>query len=367
MAERGKRKQQGDSGPAAKIAKITAVIAALTGLVTAIVHFRDSIPWLTPVASIDVTPSLNGLAVGDVIQVVATVKDASGAALGKTASWSSANAGVAAVESDGMVTAKGPGETDIVASIGVIKGVILATVRRVNVASVDVFPAATTLEVGQRLKFDATPYDSDGNPLLGRPVRWSSENNSVAAVDETSGEATGKSVGVVKVTAESEGKLNAALVTVIAAAASTGAGGEKPKPAPAGAAAVKPPILPGRAPAGAETPRRIGPLPAMPALMAVGLTQKITIRGGVKTGDCPARIRVLLGKTLVALESDPQEVSGLPAGDLDYNLHGTVSCARQSPATVDGHGTISVENQQSYRCHWRRAGPKTYLISLESE
>ncbi len=111
--------QRGNSGPAAKIAKITAIIVALTGLVTAIVHFRDSIPWLTPVATIEVTPSPINLDVGDRIQTVATAKDSKGNALGKKASWSSSNPGVAEVEVDGNVTAKGPGETTVVASIGV--------------------------------------------------------------------------------------------------------------------------------------------------------------------------------------------------------------------------------------------------------
>src|SRR5947208_12601863 len=121
-------KQHGDSGPAAKFAKITAIIVALTGLMTAIVHFRDSIPRLTPVATIEVTPSPINLDVGDRIQMVATVKDSKGSALGKKASWSSANPSVAEVENDGFVTAKGPGETTIAASIGFIKGVALAHV-----------------------------------------------------------------------------------------------------------------------------------------------------------------------------------------------------------------------------------------------
>ena len=225
MAKQGSGKQRGDSGPAAKIAKITAIIVALTGLVTAIVHFRDSIPWLTPVATIEVTPSPINLDVGDRIQTVATAKDSKGNALGKKASWSSSNPGVAEVEVDGNLTAKGPGETTVVASMGFIKGVALAHVRHVTVASVEVFPPATTLEVDGHLKFDATPYDSDGNYLLGRPVRWSSENSSVAAAEESSGDVTGRSVAAVKVTADCEGKLNVALVTVSAKAVSTGASG----------------------------------------------------------------------------------------------------------------------------------------------
>jgi Big-like domain-containing protein len=381
MPEQGNGKRDGDSGPAAKIAKITAIIVALTGLVTALVHFRDSIPWLTPVATIEVAPNPINLDVGDRIQIVATVKDSKGIALGKKTSWSSANPGVAEVESSGIVTAKGPGETTIVASIGSIKGVTLAHVRHVNVASVEVFPPATTLEVNDRLKFDATPYDGDGNSLLGRPVRWSSENNSVASAEESSGEVTGKSVGAVRVTAESEGKFNAALVTVNAKPPSTGAGGgnAQPAPPPPKVALAVPPaegtrrgteqgrVFRDRVPAAAERRRQEPPPSAAPGTIALAMTQRIAIRGGVKTGDCPATIRVLLGKTLVALESDPQEVLGLPGGDLTYNLHGTVSCARQSLAAVDGHGTISVANQKSYRCHWRRTGAKNYVISLESE
>ena len=61
--------------------------------------------------------------VGDRIQTVATAKDSKGNALGKKASWSSSNPGVAEVEVDGNLTAKGPGETTVVASMGFIKGV----------------------------------------------------------------------------------------------------------------------------------------------------------------------------------------------------------------------------------------------------
>ena len=153
--------------------------------------------------------------VGDRIQTVATVKDSKGNALGKKASWSSSNPGVAEVEVDGNLTAKGPGETTVVASMGFIKGVVLAHVRHVTVASVEVFPPATTLEVDGHLKFDATPHDSDGNSLLGRPVRWSSENSSVAAAEESSGDVTGRSVAAVKVTAVVPVRLVPVIVTFV--------------------------------------------------------------------------------------------------------------------------------------------------------
>ncbi len=53
-----------NSGLARKIGIITGIVVALTGLMTAVVRFRDSIPWLTPVNTIELTPNPVNLAVG---------------------------------------------------------------------------------------------------------------------------------------------------------------------------------------------------------------------------------------------------------------------------------------------------------------
>jgi Bacterial Ig-like domain (group 2) len=355
MPQKGRVAPASNSGLAGKITKITAIVVALTGLLTAIVHFRDSIPWLTPVATINVTPSPVNLDLGDKFQILATVKDSKENPLGKKVTWSSANPSVAAVANDGIVTASGVGETTIMASIGPVRGATLVHVRRVTVASVEVFPPTTTLQVADHVRFDGTPYDADGNALPGRLVRWASENNSVASVDQTSGDVTGRSVGHIKVTAESEGKFNAAPVTVI------------PKPRHEGASeAHDQPSVPDREASNAKPPQPSPDLPT-PQTPAPVIAQKIAIRGGGKTGDCPAAVRILLGNSLVVLKSDPQEVFGVPSGNLSYSLHGTVSCPRQSIAVVDGHGTLTVGNQENYRCRWQRVGPRNYLISLESE
>ncbi len=187
----------GESWLSKKIVAITAIVGALTGLVTALVHFRDSIPWLTPVNTIELTPNPVNLAIGDKFQVIATVRDANKNPLGKKVNWSIANPALVQVDSDGIVTGNAAGETSITASIGFVKGLAPVHVRRVTVATVDVFPPATTLLVDDHLKFDATPYDREGNSLLGRPVRWASDNNLVAAVDQSSGDTTVKSAGIV--------------------------------------------------------------------------------------------------------------------------------------------------------------------------
>ena len=379
MPDSADENKPGDSWLSKKIAAITALIIALTGLVTAFVHFRDSIPWLTPVYAIELTPNPVALAIGDKFQVVATVRDSNKNVLKKKVKWTIANPSLLEIDSDGIVTGNAAGVTTITASIGFVKGLAPVHVRRVTVATVDVFPPVTTLLVDDHLKFDATPYDSEGNSLLGRPVRWASENKLVADVDQSSGDATGKSAGTVRVTAESEGKLSAAQVTV------------SPKPAqPAPAPPPPPPPNQSNNPSASSGEKKakidaaIGTLAANhppvgaivrrpPAMviatrpMTLAIAEKIVITNGLKFGDCPANIRILIGESLIDLKSDPQEALQMPLGSLTYNLHGTVACAHQTVAAVNGRGTISIVNGKTYRCVWRQKSPKDFEISLQAQ
>ena len=95
--------------------------------------------------------------------------------------------------------------------------------------------------------------------------------------------------------------------------------------------------------------------------------QKITIVGGLKTGVCPASVRILIGEKLIDLKSDPQEVFNVLSGDQSYTLHGTVACPRQVVAVVDGHGTANIANQKTYRCSWKKTGPKNFAVELMPE
>jgi hypothetical protein len=394
MPGQGNENNGQDSWLSKRIAKVTGVVLALTALVTASVHFRDSIPWLTPVAKIELMPDPVSLDVGDKIQMAAEVKDSEGKVLSKRVKWTSANPILVTVEGDGFVTAgQSAGSTTITATVGPVKGVTQVHVRRVNVAVVEVFPPAKTLQVDEHLKFDATPYDSEGNSLLGRPVRWSSENNAIASMDEESGEATGRSPGSVKMIAESEGKFDAATITVNPNPTREAAAESRPSAAaqpPQGSsttsrsAPVRGAEVPARkdavgAPAGVRSPAseaarsRIVERPpqAVSAAMRVSPSvleaQKITIVGGLKTGVCPASVRILIGEKLIDLKSDPQEVFNVLSGDQSYTLHGTVACPRQVVAVVDGHGTANIANQKTYRCSWKKTGPKNFAVELMPE
>jgi len=378
MPDNAAENKPGESWLTKKVVAITGTIVALTGLVTAVVHFRDAIPWLTPVNAIELMPNPVDMAIGDKFQVVATVRDSNKNPLKKKVNWSIANPALMEIDSDGIVTGNAVGETTITASIGFVKGLAPVHVRRVTVATVDVFPPATTLLVDDHLKFDATPYDSEGNSLMGRPVRWASENNLVAAVDRSSGDTTGKSAGTVKVTAESEGKLNAAQVTVSPKLAQPPP--EQPSPPPSQ------PNNPAPAPAGrgANIGARIGTIATVhptvaaavrlpPAVvsasraMTLAFAEKIAIANGLKFRDCPANIRILIGETLIDVKSDPQEALRIPLGDVTYQLHGTVSCVHQTVAAVNGHGTISIASGKTYRCAWRQKSPKDFEITLQAE
>ena len=171
-----------------------------------------------PVASVTVTPSSASLMLGEAVMLTATLQDARGTSLtGRTVSWTSSNAAVATVSPLGLVTAVGAGgPVSITATSEGKSGVAQVTVTTapLPVATVTVVPASLTLAVGVSSPLGATLRDANGNVLSGRPVAWSSGNNSIATVS-TAGVVTGVSAGgPVTITATAQGQLGTAAITV---------------------------------------------------------------------------------------------------------------------------------------------------------
>jgi uncharacterized protein YjdB len=169
-----------------------------------------------PIASVDVTPPSASILVGATVQLTATPKDAGGNPLtGRTVTWQSGDATVAAVDANGLVTGKAAGgPVTITATSEGKSGTSSVTVTLVPVASVEVAPPSATIEVGATVQLSATLKDSNGNPLTGRTVTWTTSDATIATVDATglvSGKAPG---GPVTITATSEGKAGTAAVTV---------------------------------------------------------------------------------------------------------------------------------------------------------
>lgn len=168
---------------------------------------------LAAVNSITVTGNGGTYRIGETAQLSAAVRDASGNALVRTVTWSSANASVARVDSLGRVTAVGAGSTTIAAAAGGTTGSTSLTVLA-PVASVSVAPATSTVETGKTVQLVATTRDASGSALTGRAVTFVSSASNIATVS-SSGVVTGVTAGVAVITATSEGRTGSATITVI--------------------------------------------------------------------------------------------------------------------------------------------------------
>jgi trimeric autotransporter adhesin len=167
-----------------------------------------------PVATIQLTPSLDTIFVTQTVQLRATLRDSTGASLdGRVVQWSSSSPAIATVSATGLVVGVVTGTATIT---GVSEG-RSATARVVvvpqPVGAVIVSPAQSTLSVGQSLKLTVQVIDEDGTLLPGRAVQYRSSNTGVATV-AIDGTVTGVTPGSSTITATSEGRTGTAQVTV---------------------------------------------------------------------------------------------------------------------------------------------------------
>lgn len=169
------------------------------------------------VASVVVAPSRLSVGVGGSAPLSVEVRDAAGTLLaGRKVVWASKDATVATVSGGGVVTGVSPGPVQVAATAEGKSAVVDITVNPKAVASVRLTPAGDqALLVGQTKQMTAATLDSDGNPLPGRPVTWSSSSATVASVS-TTGLITAITTGGAVITAASEGRTAVVAVTVSA-------------------------------------------------------------------------------------------------------------------------------------------------------
>jgi uncharacterized protein YjdB len=178
---------------------------------------RDAVgPASDAVESVIVTPAVSTVSIGAQIGLTAQVLDETGTFIAdRPVHWASANESIATVSSSGVVTARKIGTVQVAASTGGRSGLAQITVTAVPVNSIQIAPGNKSLLVGESFQFTATTRDASGGVLTGRPVAWSSNNESVVTVS-ASGLATALAPGGAIVTATSEGKSSPASVTVAA-------------------------------------------------------------------------------------------------------------------------------------------------------
>src|SRR6266513_1669900 len=171
-----------------------------------------------PVDTLQLAPTSASVFVGQRLQLTATAKDSAGTALpGRPVTWVSSNPSVATVNGSGLLAGVTQGSATITATSEGKNATAAITVMIVPVASVTVAPATASMSVGQTVQLTATPKDSAGSALTGRPVTWTSSNTSVATVNG-SGLVTAVVAGTATITATSEGKSGTSAVTVQAPA-----------------------------------------------------------------------------------------------------------------------------------------------------
>ncbi|WP_420448359.1 Ig-like domain-containing protein [Candidatus Palauibacter sp.] len=195
------------TGVGAGQAEVTAAAKGVTG--------RADVTVVAPApTTVAVTPDTVALAaLGQTAQFTAEVRDQAGRAMeGVPVAWSSGDTTVAAVDSAGLVTAVGAGETTITATSGEVSGEAVVTVMQ-SAGSVVVSPAADTVAPGDTLRLVAEAFDENGHRVEGAQFDWSSSAVLVASVDG-SGLVTAVAEGTATITATTGDARGTAEITV---------------------------------------------------------------------------------------------------------------------------------------------------------
>lgn len=187
-----------------------ALIAATSGGVTGQMELEVVASAATV---IDVVPDTVALtAVGDTIRLLPVVLDQFGRVVGDAAvSWSSGDQSVAAVDESGLVTARGTGNTRVIATSDAASGAATVYLRQI-VDSVAVSPASAAISPRQTLRLSAAAFDANGHSVAGE-FSWSSSHPGVATVDG-SGLIEGIGEGVATVAAQVGGVRGSSQVAV---------------------------------------------------------------------------------------------------------------------------------------------------------
>jgi alpha-tubulin suppressor-like RCC1 family protein len=204
------------------------------------------------VSNLTVAPSSINLIVGQNQQlaVTATMSDGSVQDVTHFASFTTANTSIASISDEGLITANGPGITDITVSYQDKTATVsvLVSVPVVIVQDLTIQPNPIALAVGDSQPLTVTAYKSDGTTenVTGIATYQVSDP---AVVQVSNGTVTALAAGSATITATYEGKTASSVVTV-QGSSSSGSGGTSTvtipeRPAFGGTTVISPPQRPG--------------------------------------------------------------------------------------------------------------------------
>ena len=163
-----------------------------------------------PVTSISLDKTTLALAEQDTYQLTATVKPDN--ATDKTVTWSTANAAIATVSNNGLVTAVAEGTTTITAKAGDKTATCSVTVSKKVIPVTSVTLNKTSLALTEQETFQLSATVSPDN-ATDKTVTWSSSNTAVATVS-SNGLVTAVQEGSATITAKAGDKTATCTVTV---------------------------------------------------------------------------------------------------------------------------------------------------------
>jgi uncharacterized protein YjdB len=186
--------------------------------ITASVEGRSNAATVTvtpvPAASLTIAPAGATLKVGATRQFASTPLDAQGNELhGRVTTWMTGAPTVATVDQRGLVTAVGAGTALLIGTCEGIRETVTLTVNPITVATVQVAPATVTMQQSGTATLSATILDSDGAPMTGKQVTWTSSDPVVATVSGA-GTVSALSVGAASITATADGVRGSSSLTV---------------------------------------------------------------------------------------------------------------------------------------------------------
>jgi len=162
-------------------------------------------PPLDPQPSaVDVSAEASTLTyIGAETSLSAVVRDDTGAPIdGATVTWSSSDAGVVSVSTEGQATAVSSGTATITATSGSASGTTtLSVVQEPDSIAVSE-EEILLVEIGATEQLEVTLLDAGGAPIEDAEITWSSSDEAVATVSED-GVVTAVGSGTATVTAES--------------------------------------------------------------------------------------------------------------------------------------------------------------------
>ncbi|WP_421320182.1 Ig-like domain-containing protein [Aeromonas veronii] len=172
------------------------------------------------ITSLIVTPANVSVAKGQQkpLRVMATYSNNTSSDVTDSATWVSADATVATVTSNGLLTGASPGSTTVTATKGgVTSNQVAVDVSDAVITAITVSPTTFSIHKGEQLPLTVTATYSDSTSSdITSSVTWDVDNTAIATV-APDGLLTGTSEGTTTVTATKDGQTSTATANVTAA------------------------------------------------------------------------------------------------------------------------------------------------------